>query len=91
LPEKTETYEMVRHPPICGFRAGRAGATPAQRAGIGCGLNRLMLPTAGNEPKLVESFARAELKRGGCTPAVPSGASPDWVTSAVNPVLRGRL
>jgi hypothetical protein len=32
-----------------------------------------MLLTAGNEPKLAELFAHAELKRGGCTPVVPSG------------------
>ena len=36
---------------------------PAQRAAIGCMLNRLTLLTAGNEPKLAELFARAELKR----------------------------
>ena len=45
-------------------------ALPARRAAIGCMLNRLMLLTAGNEPKLAELFARAELRRGSCaTPA----------------------
>jgi hypothetical protein len=56
-----------------------------RRAAIGCILNRLMLLTAGNEPKLAELFAHAELKRGGCAPAAPSGPSADWVTSAENP------
>ena len=39
---------------------------PARRAAIGCMLNRLILLTAGNDPKLAELFARAELKRGSC-------------------------
>jgi hypothetical protein len=78
-------------------RAGLPGwscqgdASPTRRASIGCILNRLMLLTAGNEPKLAELFAHTELRRGGCTPAVPSGATADWVTSAENPVRRGRL
>ena len=42
---------------------------PARRAAIGCMLNRLILLTAGNEPKLAELFARAELKRGNCAGA----------------------
>ena len=45
---------------------------PARRAAIGCMLNRLILLTAGNEPKLAELFARAELKRGSCA-APPLG------------------
>jgi hypothetical protein len=63
----------------------------ARRAAIGCILSRLMLLTAGNDPKLAELFARAELKRGSCaspTTATPSG---DWVTGAENPLLRGTL
>jgi hypothetical protein len=64
---------------------------PARRAAIGCMLNRLTLLAAGNEPKLAELFARAELKRGSCaaaaTPAVPA----DWVMGAENPRLRGAL
>lgn len=63
-------------------------ALPARRAAIGCVLNRLMLLTAGNEPKLAELFARAELKRGSCSTAA---ASADWVTSAEPPKLRGAL
>jgi hypothetical protein len=41
---------------------GRRLASP--RAAIGCILNRLILLTGGNELKLAEVFARAELKRG---------------------------
>jgi len=61
---------------------------PARRAAIGCTLSRLMLLTAGNEPKLAELFAHAELRRGSCTAAA---ASADWVTAAENPRLRGAL
>jgi hypothetical protein len=64
---------------------------PARRAAIGCMLNRLILLTAGNEPKLAELFARAELKRGGCSAATPSITSADWVTGTGNPQLRGPL
>ena len=64
-------------------------ALPARRAAIGCMLNRLILLTAGNEPKLAELFARAELKRGSCAATKPSATSADWVTGAENPRLRG--
>jgi hypothetical protein len=63
---------------------------PARRAAISCMLNRLVLLTAGNDPKLAELFARAELKRGSCANAA-SAASADWVTAAQNPLLRGGL
>jgi hypothetical protein len=63
-------------------------ALPARRAAISCLLSRLILLTAGNEPKLAELFARAELRRAACG---PTGPSPDWVTSAENPLLRGAL
>ncbi len=66
-------------------------ALPARRAAIGCILNRLILLTAGNEPKLAELFARAELKRGSCAASATSAAPLDWVTSAENPRLRGTL
>jgi hypothetical protein len=59
---------------------------PARRTAIGCILSRLILLTAGNDPKLAELFAQAELKRGSCT---ASAASADWVTGAENPRLRG--
>jgi hypothetical protein len=55
---------------------------PARRAAIGCILNRLILLTAGNEPKLAELFARAEPKRGSRAASTTSAASVDWVTSA---------
>jgi hypothetical protein len=59
---------------------------PARRAAIDCMLSRLILLTAGNEPKLAQTFARAELRRGSCAPA---SASADWMTEAANPGLRG--
>ena len=61
---------------------------PARRTAIGCILSRLILLTAGNDPKLAELFAHAELKRGSCT---ASATSADWVTGAENPRLRGTL
>jgi hypothetical protein len=65
---------------------------PARRAAIGCILNRLVLLTAGNEPKLQEAFAQAELKRSGCANGMAlSATSTDWVTGAQNPLLRGSL
>jgi hypothetical protein len=65
---------------------------PARRAAIGCILDRLILLTAGNDQKLAELFARAELKRGGCAPASATPViSADWVTGAQNPRLRGSL
>ena len=64
---------------------------PARRTAVGCMLNRLILLTAGREPKLAELFACAELRRGSCAAQGTSGASVDWVTSAENPHLRGPL
>jgi hypothetical protein len=64
---------------------------PARRAAIGCILSRLILLTAGNDPKLAELFARAELKRGSCAPSAATAPSADWVTGAENPLLRGTL
>jgi hypothetical protein len=64
---------------------------PARRAAIGCMLNRLILLTAGNEPKLGELFARAELRRESCGTAGPQATSADWLTGAGNPRLRGSL
>jgi hypothetical protein len=61
---------------------------PARRAAVGCILNRLILLTAGNDPKLAELFAHAELKRGSCAPSTTSATSTDWVTGAENPRLR---
>lgn len=71
---------------ISGFSC-QGNTLPARRAAIACALNRLTLLTSGNEPKLAELFARAELKRRGCAPA---GAS-DWLLGAANAQLRGAL
>ena len=65
---------------------------PARRGAIACTLNGLILLSAGNNPKLAELFARAELNRADC----PSGqAAPvravDWVAGTQNPRLRGGL
>jgi len=64
---------------------------PARRVAIACTLNRLTLLTAGNDPKLAELFARAELKRGSCGVGGATASSPDWVTGTQNPRLRGSL
>jgi hypothetical protein len=63
----------------------------ARRAQIGCMLSRLMLLTAGGEPKLAELFARAELKRADCASVASAPGSADWVTSAEGPGLRGAM
>jgi hypothetical protein len=59
---------------------------PARRTAIECMLNRLTLLSSGNEPKLAEYFAAAELKRGPCATVA---ASADWLTEVANPRLRG--
>lgn len=66
-------------------------ALPAQRMTISCMLNRLTLLTSGNDPKMAELFARAELKRSGCGAGAAPPAKADWVTAAENPRLRGTL
>ncbi|OAF00811.1 hypothetical protein AYJ54_30175 [Bradyrhizobium centrolobii] len=71
---------------ISGFSC-QGDTLPAQRAAIACTLNRLTLLTSGNEPKLAELFAHAELKRRPCSPA----GSPDWLLGAENAQLRGTL
>src|SRR4051794_13061356 len=66
------------------------GATmPARRTAIACTLNRLMLLTAGNDPKLAELFAHAELRRSDCAVASAPALTADWVTASDNPRLRG--
>jgi hypothetical protein len=62
---------------------------PARRTAIGCVLNRLMLLTAGNDAKLAELFARAEVRRSDCAAAGAPVRSADWLTGADNPQLRG--
>ncbi|WP_245444319.1 hypothetical protein [Bradyrhizobium sp. Y36] len=71
---------------ISGFSC-QGDTIPAQRAAVACTLNRLTLLTSGNEPKLADLFARAELKRRGCDLA----GSPDWLLGAANAQLRGTL
>ncbi|MDN4986099.1 hypothetical protein KUL72_01665 [Bradyrhizobium arachidis] len=71
---------------ISGFSC-QGETMPARRAAIACTLNRLTLLTAGNEPKLAEMFAHAELKRRSCEP----GGSADWLLGAANAQLRGTL
>lgn len=62
---------------------------PARRAAISCMLNRLTLLSTGNDPKLAELFARAELSRGDCATAAAPALSADWLTGSDNPRLRG--
>jgi hypothetical protein len=62
-----------------------------RRAAISCLLNRLTLLGSGNDPKLAEFFARAELKRGSCANPPLAGELADWVTRADGPRLRGAL
>lgn len=71
---------------ISGFSC-QGDTLPARRAAIACTLNRLTLLTSGNEPKLAELFAHAELKRRACA---PQGSS-DWLLGAANAQLRGAL
>ena len=71
---------------ISGFSC-RGDTLPARRVAIACMLNRLTLLAAGNEPKLAELFAHAELKRRACD---PQGSS-DWLLGAANAQLRGAL
>lgn len=71
---------------ISGFSC-QGDSLPARRAAIACTLNRLTLLTSGNEPRLAELFAQAELKRRPCT--LP-GTS-DWLLGAANAQLRGAL
>jgi hypothetical protein len=71
---------------ISGFSC-QGDTLPARRAAVTCVLNRLTLLASGNEPKLGELFARAELRRGSCAPS--AATSDDWMTGAENPHLRG--
>ena len=62
---------------------------PARRAAISCMLNRLTLLSTGNDPKLAELFARAELRRGDCATSAVPALSADWLTGSHNAQLRG--
>jgi hypothetical protein len=61
---------------------------PARRAAISCMLNRLTLLSTGNDPKLAELFARAELRRSDCATSAAPALSADWLTGASNAQLR---
>jgi hypothetical protein len=69
----------------------QGASTAARRTSVGCMLNRLTVLSAGSEPDIAAWFARAELGRTPCDPTATAGGSADWVTSADNPRLRGRL
>jgi hypothetical protein len=78
----------IEEPPfqISGWSCQR-DSVPAQRANVACTLDRVVLLTSGNEPKLAELFAHAELKRGTCG----AKAAPDWLSANENAPLRGAL
>ncbi len=67
----------------------QANSLAAQKAFLGCTLNRLTLLSAGNDPKMAELFARAELKRDTCTTTTVT--TTNWIASSDVPPLRGRL
>lgn len=69
----------------------QGASLPAQRAAIGCMLNRLTLLTAGNDLRLAALFAHAELRRTDCATSGPPALSADWVMGSENPLLRGGL
>jgi len=83
---------------ISGFSC-QGDTMPARRAAIACTLNRLTQLASGNEPKLADFFAHAELKRRGCEPQGSSQgssqgspqSSADWLLGAANAQLRGAL
>ena len=83
----TKTFEApsVR---ISGWSC-QANSLAAQRAFLGCTLNRLTLLSAGNDPRMAELFARAELKRDTCNTTTTTATN--WIVSSEAPPLRGRL
>jgi hypothetical protein len=62
---------------------------PQRRAAVACMLDRLILLSAGSDTALASAFARAELRRQGCTSGSAMSATADWVLGAQNPRLRG--
>jgi hypothetical protein len=64
---------------------------PARRTAIDCLLNRLVLLSAGNDPRLAQLFADAELRRGSCASAMSASTGSDWLSTPDNPGLRGAL
>lgn len=81
-------HKRIEDPPlqISGWSCQGASA-PLQRAAIACTLNRLVLLTSGQEPKLAALFAPAELNRRSCG----ASTSADWLLGADNAQLRGAL
>jgi hypothetical protein len=74
--------------------ACQADTLAGQRAFLGCTLNRLTLLSAGNDPKMAELFAHAELKRDTCntmTMTSEKWASTNWIATRDAPPLRGGL
>jgi hypothetical protein len=67
----------------------QADGRTAQRAAIACALSHLMILSAGNDPKLADLFAHAELRRDSCS-AAPA-TLPDWIAAGDKPPLRGRI
>lgn len=74
---------------IDGWTCG-GDAQPAGRQAVTCLLNRLTLLAAGSDPKLVDLFARAELRRQvdcGATTPTDNG----WLSTMDEPQLRGAV
>ncbi len=67
----------------------QANSLAAQKAFLGCTLNRLILLSAGNDPRMAELFARAELRRDTCNTTTTTATN--WIASGDAPPLRGRL
>lgn len=67
----------------------QANSLAAQKTFLGCTLNRLTLLSAGNDPRIAELFARAELKRDTCNTTTTAAAN--WIASGEAPPLRGRF
>lgn len=80
---KTFTAPSIR---ISGW-ACQAETLAGQRAFVGCTLNRLILLSAGNDPKMAGLFARAELRRNTC--GVTATTRTNWIASSEAPQLRG--
>lgn len=80
---------ITPHLTISGWSC-QAASLAAQRAFLGCTLNRLTLLSAGNDPKVAELFARAELKRDTCNTTTATTAA-NWIASGEAPMLRGQL
>lgn len=64
-------------------------SSAAQRAFLACTLDRLVLLSAGNDPAIAGLFARAELRRTGCSGSPSTNG--DWIAAAQEPALRGSL